>query len=287
MLRAAALSKTYRARPRGARPRGARPRGARLRGRRSGRPIAALDRVDFAIDPASTVALVGPSGGGKSTLARCLALLEEPSSGEIWFDGQQLSALDRRQRRLLRPRIQLIFQDPAAAINPRFSALETVAEPLAIRHAGPRRRYGPRGAEPRDNRRQRALELMREVALPAELAGRSNRQLSGGQRQRLVIARALAAGPRMLILDEGLASLDLSLQAQIVNLLVALQERHGLAYLLISHDLRLAAHLADEIAVLDRGHIVERRLAADLLARPRHPASRELVGSLRPTGAVT
>lgn len=247
LLRAEALSKTY---------------------RRGGATVAALDRVDLGIDAASTVALVGPSGGGKSTLGRCLALLEEPSSGEIWFERRRLSDLDRRQKRRLRPRIQLIFQDPAAALNPRFSALEAVAEPLAIRRWA------------RRQRRRRAVELLGEVAFPGELAGRSTRELSGGQRQRLVIARALAAEPRVLILDEGLSALDLSLQAQMVNLLVDLQERRGLAYLLISHDLRLAAHLAGEIAVLDRGRIVERAAPADLLARPRHAATRALVGAL-------
>ncbi|MEE8522577.1 MAG: ATP-binding cassette domain-containing protein [Thermoanaerobaculia bacterium] len=232
--------------------------------------MIAFEGVDLELRRRSIVAVVGESGGGKSTLARCLALLEEPTSGEIWLEDVQLSAVDRRRRAALRPRVQLIFQDPATAINPRFSAFEAVVEPLRVQ-----------GRCDRGWRRQRALELMREVAFPAELAGRSSLELSGGQLQRLAIARALAAEPRVVILDEGLASLDLSLQARIANLLLDLRRRHGLAYLLISHDLRLAAHLADEIAVLDRGRIVERGAPEELLRRPRHAASRALVASAR------
>ncbi len=247
--------------------------------RRSGRTIKALDGVDLEIPTASIYALAGVSGGGKSTLARCLALLEEPSSGEIRLEGQRISALAPRRISALRPRIQLIFQDPATAINPRFSALEAVAEPLVIRRGGAR----PGGARYRDARRrihQRARELLREVALPAELDGRSSLELSGGQRQRVAIARALAAEPRLIILDEGLAALDLSHQARIVNLLLALRRRHALTYLLISHDLRLLARLAGEIAVLDRGRIVERAAPRELLSRPHHSATRALIGAL-------
>ncbi len=214
--------------------------------------------------------MVGESGGGKSTLARCLALLEEPSSGEIFVEGRPVAELDGRQKRALRPRLQLIFQDPASAVNPRFSAAEAVAEPLVLR------RWADRAA-----RHARALELMDEVGLSAELAERSSLELSGGQKQRLVIARALAAEPKLLILDEGLAGLDLSLQAQVVNLLLRLQERHRLAYVLISHDLRLVAHLADRLAVMDRGRLVESGVPEEILARPQNPATRNLVGSMR------
>ncbi len=257
---------------------------AKIYRRRAGRAIKALDGIDLEIPAASIYALAGASGGGKSTLARCLALLEQPTSGEIRFEGLRLSALAARHRAALRPQIQLIFQDPAAAINPRFSALEAVAEPLVVRLGG-RDRLAWRG----DARRridQRARELLREVALPAELNGRSSLELSGGQRQRVAIARALAAEPRLIIFDEGLAALDLSHQARIANLLLALQERYALTYLLISHDLRLLAHLADEIAVLDHGHIVERGAPRELLGRPRHHATRALVGAL-PGGAIS
>lgn len=234
-----------------------------------GAPIPILDRVDLEIEAGSTLALVGKSGSGKSTLGRCLALLEEPAGGEIRFRGEPASRLAERRRRTLRRRIQLIFQDPAAALSPRFTARQAIAEPLRIA-----RREEPAAC------RRRVGALMGEVAFPAELAERRCLELSGGQRQRLVIARALAAEPRVLILDEGLAALDLSLQAQVANLLLELQERRDLAYLLISHDLRLAAHLADRVAVLDRGRIVERATPAALFADPRHLATRALVRTM-------
>ncbi len=234
--------------------------------RRGGDPVVALDGADLVIAGRSIVALVGESGSGKSTLARCLALLERPTSGEIRLEGEPLSQLPERRRAALRPRLQLIFQDPAAAINPRFSALETVGEPLRLT------RRGDRAA-----RRRRALGLMAEVGLDPELAARSSLELSGGQRQRLAIARALAAEPKLLILDEGLSGLDLSLSAQIVNLLLDLRQRHDLTYLMISHDLRLVAHLADEVAVMHRGRIVEHAAPGEVWQRPRHAVTRALI----------
>ena len=232
-------------------------------------PVVALDGVNLELARGTTMALVGSSGGGKSTLARCLALLEEFDAGEIVIDWHPVSGCSPEQRARLRPWIQLMFQDPAAALNPRFTAVEAVAEPLRIQRQGSRQ-----------SQHQRARELMREVGLADELAGRSTRQLSGGQRQRLTLARALAANPQVLILDEGLAALDLSLRAQITNLLLDLQARHGLTYLLISHDLRVVAHLADEIAVLDGGRIVEQAPPHLLLADPQHAATQNLVRHL-------
>jgi ABC-type glutathione transport system ATPase component len=258
LLRVAGLAKTYRRRA--------------LGGRRT--DVTALDGVDLTIAAGSTVALIGESAAGKSTLARCVALLEAPSAGEIWLDGVPVSTLDRRRRAALRPRVQWIAQDPAAALNPRLSAIEAVAEPLRIARRGDRR-----------ERRRRALEWMAEAGFEPELAQRRPLELSGGQRQRLVIARALAAEPRLLILDESLAALDLSLRARIVNLLLDLQLRFGLAYLLIAHDLRTAVHLADEVAVMDRGRIVERAAPPALLARPRHAATRALVSLLPAAGS--
>ncbi len=235
--------------------------------------ITALDRVSLTIPAGSIFALVGESGGGKSTLARCLALLETPDAGEILFAGRSHGSLSRSERGAVRRRIQLIFQDPAAAIQPRFSALDAVAEPLLIQ-----------GWADRRGRRHRALELLSEVGLGEELAERLTLELSGGQRQRVAVARALAAGPRLLILDEGLASLDLSIQAQMVNLLLKLQARYALTYLVISHDLRLVGHLADEVAVMHQGRIVERASPRDLLRRPQHPAARALVRSMPAAG---
>jgi len=237
--------------------------------------ITALDRVSLTIPAGSIFAMVGESGGGKSTLARCLALLERPDAGEILFAGRSHASLSRRQRAAVRRRIQLIFQDPAAAIHPRFSAVEAVEEPLVIQ------RWADRPA-----RRHRALELLAEVGLGQELAARSTLELSGGQRQRVAIARALAAGPRLLILDEGLAALDLSIQAQMVNLLLKLRRRYALTYLVISHDLRLVGHLADEVAVMHRGRIVERASPRELLTRPRHPAALALVRSMPSAGGA-
>ena len=258
LLRVAGLAKIYRR--------------SAFGGRR--RDVTALAGVDLTIEAGSTVALIGESAAGKSTLARCIALLEAPSSGEIWLDGVAVSTLGRRQRAALRPRVQWIAQDPASALNPRLTAIEAVAEPLRIRRRGDRRA-----------RRRRALEWMAEAGFEHELAERKPLELSGGQRQRLVIARALAAEPRLLILDESLASLDLSLRARIVNLLLDLQRRLRLAYLLIAHDLRTAVHLAGEVAVIDRGRIVERAAPRELVRRPRHAATRALVGLPVGTGS--
>lgn len=210
--------------------------------------ITALAGIDLDVPRASTLALVGESGGGKSTLARCLALLETPTSGEIWAEGVRVNDLKEGQIRVLRPRLQLIHQDPSSAIQPRWTAAEVIAEPLRVTRLGDRQ-----------SKRSKALDLMEEVGLNHELADRRSHQLSGGQKQRLVLARALAANPKLLILDETLSGLDLSLQARIVNLLLRLRERHALTYVLISHDVRLAEYLADQIAVIDRGHLVDIR----------------------------
>lgn len=207
--------------------------------------ITALAGVDLDVPSASTLAVVGESGGGKSTLARCLALLETPTSGEIWAEGVRVNDLEEREVRALRPRFQLIHQDPSSAIQPRWTACEIITEPLRVA------RWGDRGSQ-----RRTALELMEEVGLGGELADRRPHELSGGQKQRLVLARALAAKPKLLILDESLSGLDLSLQARIVNLLLRLRERHALTYVLISHDVRLAEYLADQIVILDRGNLV-------------------------------
>jgi ABC-type oligopeptide transport system ATPase subunit len=225
--------------------------------------------VDLTIYPGATYALVGESGSGKSTLGRCLALLEEPSSGEIWFEGKSLLALSGREMTSVRTQIQLIFQDPATALNPRLCAAEIVEEPLRIQRRGTR-----------DEQRERALTLMEQVGLSRRSATRSPLEFSGGQRQRLAIARALTLEPKLLILDEALSGLDLSIQAQIVNLLLELQDSRWLAYLYISHDLSLVAHLADEVAVMHQGKIVERGKPAELFGRPKHPHTCALLAAM-------
>jgi len=227
--------------------------------------VPALDGVTLEIRAGSTFALVGESGSGKSTLGLCLAGLEKPTSGAICFDQQDLLKLKAPDLARVRGQIQLIFQDTASALNPRFSAEEIVTEPMRIRSS-------LSGAE----RRPWAEQLMEQVGLPPGWLSRNPHQFSGGQRQRLAIARALCVQPRLLILDEAFAGLDLSVQAQIVRLLQELQSTHGLTYLFISHDLSLMARIVDEIAILHQGRIVEQGNPSDLFAKPRHPVTRAL-----------
>ncbi len=228
--------------------------------------VHALAGVTFSIFPQTTLAVVGPSGSGKSTLALCLACLEPVSSGRIWFAGTELTVLDTRQQRAIRPSIQMVFQDPASSLNPRMSALELVSEPLNIQN-----RFDKR------ERRNRAYDLLQRVGLPPERAGQRPDEFSGGQRQRIAIARALALEPRLLILDEALSALDCSVQAQVANLLIDLQASLGLTYVFITHDLAMAAHLGDEIVVMDRGQIVEMGAARSIVNAPQHPVTRRLL----------
>jgi ABC-type glutathione transport system ATPase component len=221
----------------------------------------ALAGVTFNLDRARTLAVIGASGSGKSTLARCLAQFETPSAGQILFEGRPLSP----RRRL---DIQLIFQQPAASLNPRFTAAEIVEEPLVIQRRGT-------GTA----RRERAASALELTGIARAALGKRAHEFSGGERQRLAIARALVAEPRLLILDESFNGLDTSLAAQVATLLSQLQERLGIAYILISHDLTLVAGLAHEIAVMERGAIVEHGLAATLLSQPRHPHTRELLAA--------
>jgi ABC-type glutathione transport system ATPase component len=234
----------------------------------AGRP--AIQDVTFNLERGRTLGVVGPSGAGKSTLARCLANFEVPTCGEIWLDGRNLCGLNRRQRAAMRADIQLIFQEPASSLNPRFTAAEIVTEPLLIRGIGTR-----------TSRRQRASELMETVGLPGQAVETPALEFSGGERQRLAIARALALEPKLLILDESFSGLDLSVQAQVTSLLADLQARRGLTYILIAHDLELVWRVAGEIAVMDHGRIVEHAAVADLLARPQHPLTRELLNAAR------
>ncbi|HLW52626.1 MAG TPA: dipeptide/oligopeptide/nickel ABC transporter ATP-binding protein [Candidatus Angelobacter sp.] len=238
LLRAAGLTKTYRQGPWFS---------------RTGSKIEALKRIDLTIRPCSTLGIIGRSGSGKSTLARCLASIEQPDAGEIWFEGRDIARPDRHLRALQR-QIQIIFQEPGASLNPRLPAVEIVSEPLRI------------AGQPKGQRRERAAELMRLVGLPPDSGSRLPPEFSSGQRRRLAIARALTLRPKVLILDESLTGLDLSVQAQISNLLLELQTAYSLTYICISHDLSLVAHLADEIAVMDQGQIVENAPVAEFLA---------------------
>ncbi|MBZ5570694.1 MAG: ATP-binding cassette domain-containing protein [Acidobacteriia bacterium] len=232
--------------------------------------IDALVDVEFDIAPASLTALVGESGSGKSTLARCLAMLEKADRGEIWFEGKEVSRSSDRELKALRPKIQMVFQDSAGALNPGFTAAQIIAEPLEVQ----RRESGAR-------LHSRACELMEEVGLSPNWADRRPLEFSGGQRQRLAIARAIALKPAFLILDESVSGLDLSTQAQILNLLLDLQKAHSLTYLLISHDLGLVGQIADFVAVMQQGKIVEQGPRREVFANPRHHHTRELLASVR------
>jgi ABC-type dipeptide/oligopeptide/nickel transport system ATPase subunit len=226
----------------------------------AGRP--AIQNVTFSLERGRTLGVVGPSGAGKSTLARCLAFFETPTSGEIWLDGLQRVAM--------RADIQLIFQEPASSLNPRFTAAQIVIEPLLIHGIGTAKA-----------RLLRASELMETVGLPRHALQTPALEFSGGERQRLAIARALALEPKLLILDESFSGLDLSVQAQVTSLLLDLQERRGLTYILIAHDLALVWRMAGEIAVMDQGTIVEHAAVAGLLARPQHPLTKAMLDAAR------
>jgi ABC-type glutathione transport system ATPase component len=222
--------------------------------------MVALAGVSFTLERGRTLALVGASGSGKSTLARCLTQFETPTGGEILFEGSPLSP-----RRL---DIQLIFQQPAASLNPRFTAAEIVEEPLVIQRAGTS-----------VARRERATLALELTGIARAALGKRAHEFSGGERQRLAIARALVAEPKVLILDESFNGLDVTLAAQIAALLTDLQQRLGIAYILISHDLTLVAGLADDIAVMDHGTIVERAPAATLMSHPLHAHTRALIAA--------
>jgi ABC-type glutathione transport system ATPase component len=235
----------------------------------SGQDLLALDGVSFSIVAGTTLAIVGESGSGKSTLAFCLAGLERPTSGSIWFGDKDIVKLAEKDLRQVRPKIQLIFQDPANSLNQRWNVLEILSEPMILK-----------GRMNRHETRQRAHTLLEKVGLSSELGARSPSELSGGQRQRLAIARALALEPEVLILDEALSALDCSVQAQIANLLVELQVSLGMSYLFITHDLAMAAHFADEIAVMNRGQIAEQGPTEKILKLPQHETTRRLLAAM-------
>ena len=227
--------------------------------------IEALRSVAFEIAPTTTVALLGESGSGKSTLARCIAGLEPPGAGEVWFDGTCLTALNERELRHYRPQIQLVMQQAAGALNPRFTAGEVIEEPLRLQRRGDRA-----------GRTQRVLRALDEVGIARESIHKRALEFSGGQRQRLAIARALVLEPKLLVLDEALVGLDLSIQAQILELLREIQRAHGLTYLFITHDLDVAGQVAEEILIMYRGEIVERGTYEQLSRAPHHDHTRAL-----------
>jgi len=233
-----------------------------------GRKVRAVDGVSFEVGRGETLALVGESGCGKTTTGRLLVRLARPDAGSIAFDGAEIAAAEGEALRGYRRRMQLVFQDPGSAFNPRMTVAALVAEPMHL------------AGVPRAARAARVAELLPMVGLPAEYAGRFPHEFSGGQRQRIGIARALALRPDFVVLDEPVSALDVSVQAQVVNLLVALQQEFGLTYLFISHDLRVVRHVATRVAVMYLGRIVEIGDKAEIYRRPRHPYTRALLAAV-------
>ena len=234
-----------------------------------GATIRALDGVSFALAPGEVLGIVGESGCGKSTLGRTVLRLVEPTGGSIRFLGEDITRLDRRAMVARRRQMQVVFQDPFGSLNPRHRVGEIVVEPLEVHRIGDRR-----------SRAARVAELLALVGLPADAASRYPHEFSGGQRQRIAIARALVLEPKLLIADEPVSALDVSIQSQIINLLAELRVRLGLAMLFISHDLSVIRHVSDRIAVMYLGRIVEIASTADIFERPQHPYARALLSAV-------
>jgi ABC-type oligopeptide transport system ATPase subunit len=231
--------------------------------------VAAVDGVSFDIEEGETYGLVGESGSGKSTAGRCMLRLIEPTSGEMRFRGENVFAFDPTRMRRARRKMQMVFQDPYSSLNPRMRAREIVEEPFRIHRIGSR-------AE----RRDKVAELFHLVGLDPAHLDRHPHEFSGGQRQRIGLARALALNPSFVIADEPVSALDVSIQAQVINLLLDLQERLRLTYLFIAHDLRLVRHICLRVSVMYRGKIVESGHTASIFANPQHPYTRALLSAI-------
>jgi peptide/nickel transport system ATP-binding protein len=229
----------------------------------------AVDGVSFAVEKGSTLAVVGESGCGKSTIAKAIVRLLNPTSGRVMVDGVDIARLSERALRPYRSRIQMVFQDPYGSLDPHLTAVEIVGEPLRLQ-----------GIRARSERDKRAASLIDRVGLPSTSLRRRPAEFSGGQRQRIGIARALASGPELLVCDEATSALDVSVQAQVLNLLQELQERLGLTYLVIAHDLAVVRHISDVVGVMYLGSLVEQAPADDLYEQPLHPYTRALMSAV-------
>ncbi len=230
--------------------------------------VKALAGVSFSLEAGRTLAVVGESGSGKSTLARLLTLIETPTAGAVLIDGEDMAQIDRATRRRLRREIQIVFQNPYGSLNPRQTIGRALEEPLAVNTA-----------MSRAERKAAALAMMEKVGLSPEHYRRYPHMFSGGQRQRVAIARALMLRPRIVVLDEPVSALDVSVRAQALNLLASLQEEFGLAYVFVSHDLSVVRHIADEVLVMYLGHAVERGARDAIFGEPQHPYTKALLSA--------